>query len=66
MNREYYKNRKQKNSNNSLTINNYFKCKWTKCSNQKTQGGWMDTTRPVYYAAYKGPTSDQKTHTDWK
>ena len=23
-------------------INNYFKYKWTKCSNQKTQSGWMD------------------------
>ena len=30
-------------------INNYFKWKWIKCSNQKTQTGWMDTkTRPLY------------------
>ena len=30
-------------------ISNYFKCKWIKCSNQKTQTGWMDTkTRPIY------------------
>ena len=27
----------------------YFKCKWIKCSNQKTQTGWIDTkTRPEY------------------
>ena len=25
-----------------IPINNYFECKWTKCSNQKTQGGRMD------------------------
>ena len=26
-------------------INNYFKYKWTKCTNQKTQSGWMDTKK---------------------
>ena len=32
-----------------IYINNLFKCKWIKCSNQKTQTGWMDTiTRPIY------------------
>ena len=32
-----------------MYINNYFKYKWIKCSNQKTQTGWMDTkTRPIY------------------
>ena len=31
----------------NIYINNYFKCKWIKCSNQKTQTGSMDTkTRP--------------------
>ena len=25
--------------NRNIYINNYFKCKWTKCSNQKTQTG---------------------------
>ena len=36
-------------SNWNIYINNYFKCKWSKCSNQKTQTGWMDTkTRPIY------------------
>ena len=27
------------NGNRNLYINNYFKCKWIKCSNQKTQTG---------------------------
>ena len=36
--------------------------------NQKTQTGWMDTkTRPIdRCAVYKKPTSDLKTHIDWK
>ena len=25
------------NGNRNIYINNYFKCKWIKCSNQKTQ-----------------------------
>ena len=30
-------------------INNYVECKWIKCSNQKTQTGWLDTkTRSIY------------------
>ena len=32
-----------------MYINNYFKCKWIKCSNQKTQTGWMDTRRKHIY-----------------
>jgi len=31
--------RKQQNGNKYTLINNYFKYKWTKCSNQKTQSG---------------------------
>ena len=27
------------NGNRNIYINNYFKCKWIKCSNQKTQTG---------------------------
>ena len=27
------------NGNKYIPINNYIKCKWTKCSNQKTQNG---------------------------
>ena len=47
-------------------INNYFKWKWIKCSNQKTQTGWMDSKiRPIYMLSVK-PTSDLKTHIDWK
>ena len=39
------KQQQNKNPNNSengnwnISINNYFKCKWIKCSNQKTQAG---------------------------
>ena len=29
----------KKNGNRNIYINNYFKCKWIKCSNQKTQTG---------------------------
>ena len=29
------------NGNRSIYINNYFKCKWIKYSNQKTQTVWM-------------------------
>ena len=29
--------RKQQNGNNYIPINNYFKCKWVKFTNQKTQ-----------------------------
>ena len=30
-------------------MNNYLKCKWVECPNQKTKPGCMDTkTRPLY------------------
>ena len=33
---------KQQNGYKYVCINNYFKCQWTKCSNQKTQGAdWI-------------------------
>ena len=36
----YKMNPKQlENGNKNIDINNYFKCKWIKCSNQKTQTG---------------------------
>ena len=39
-----------------VTINNYFKCKQIKCSNQKTQTGRMDTkTRPIYILSARNP-----------
>ena len=31
-----------------MYINNYFKCKWSKCSNEKTQTGQMDTKQDPY------------------
>ena len=51
-----------------MYINNYFKGKWIKCSNQKTQTGWMDKKKKKthIYAVYKKPTSDLKTRIDWK
>ena len=44
-------------------INNYFKYKWTKCTNQKTQSGWMDIKkkRPIN-AAYTRFIANVKTH----
>ena len=57
----------KKNGNRNIYINNYSKCKWIKCSNQKTQTGWMDKkNKAQIYAVYKRPTSDLKTHIDWK
>ena len=41
-------------------------CKWIKCSNQKTQGIWMAKKTWPTCAAYKRPTSEQNTYTDWK
>ena len=39
----------QENANRNIHINNYLKCKWIKCTNQKIQTDWMDTeTRPIY------------------
>ena len=35
--------RKKEIDSKCIPINNYFKCKWTTCSNQKTQGSRMDT-----------------------
>ena len=32
------------NGNRVILINNYLKCKWIKCSNQKTKVGQMDKT----------------------
>ena len=43
----------------SQVINNYFKCKWIKCSNQKSQTGWWIQNKTHIYAVYKKPTSDR-------
>ena len=37
------------NGNGIIFINNYLKCEWVKCSNQKTKTGQMDIKiRPLY------------------
>ena len=54
-----YRNKSEtvtKNGNKNMLITNYFKHKWIKCSNQKTQTGWMDkTTRPVCMLSLRDP-----------
>ena len=50
------------NGNEIIFINNYLKCKWVKCSNQKTKTGQMDTKiRPLYMLS-KRDTSQNKGH----
>ena len=47
----------------AININNYFECKWMKCSNQKIQGDRMDKeTRLIYMAPTRD--SDLKTSPD--
>ena len=36
------------NGNRNIHIDNYLKCKWIKCSNQKTYTGWVDTKTRLY------------------
>ena len=51
------------NGNRNMYINNYFKCKWIKYSNQKTQTGWMDTkTRPIHMLSTRSPFRPQDTY----
>lgn len=46
--RKNYKS-SQKTMNKCTAINKYFKCKWAKCANQKTEGGRVGKkTRPIY------------------
>ena len=43
-------------SNGVILINNYLKCIWVECPNQKTKTGWMDTkTRPRYMLSTRDP-----------
>ena len=43
-----------------ILINNYLKCKWVKCSNQKTKTGRMDTkTRPLYMLSTRDPPQNK-------
>ena len=46
-------------------MNNNFKCKWTKCSNQKE---WLNRHKigPMYLLPKKRLISDVKTHIGWQ
>ena len=57
---------KRSTKSTSTNINNYFKCKWTKYSNQKTY--WLNghQNKTHIYAVYKQPTSDLKIRIDLK
>ena len=48
----------EQTSNKYISINNYSKYKWTKCSNQKTEGSRMDKNMTHLHAAYKRPILD--------
>ena len=39
---------KFKNGNKYMSINNYLKCQWTECSNQKTQSGRLHKKAKTY------------------
>ena len=44
------------NENTNIYVNNYFKCKWVKCSNQKTKTGQMHTkVRPLCMLSTRDP-----------
>ena len=48
-----------------MSINNYLKWQWPKCSNQKTKSGRLNQkNKSLQYAAYKRPTLEQRTHID--
>ena len=49
------------NGNGTMPINNYLKCKWVECPNQKTKSGWMDTkTRPLYMLSTRDPHQNKR------
>ena len=44
------------NCNGIIIINNYLKCKWVECPNQKKKTGWMDKkTRLLYMLSSRDP-----------
>ena len=48
------------NGNGTTPINNYLKCKWVDCPNQKTMTGWTDTkTRPLYMLSTRDPPQNK-------
>ena len=49
-----------------ICINNYLKCLWDKCFNQKTEWLFGQKTNSLQYSAYKRPVLGQRTHLDWK
>ena len=54
------------NGNGIILINNYLKCKWAECPNQKTKTGWMDTeTRHLYMLSTRDPPRNKgQIHTE--
>ena len=50
----------EENENKYITISNYFKCKWTKCTSQKAQSGSMDFKMSHIFITYKIITLDIK------
>ena len=52
------------NGNGIILIDNYLKCKWVECPQQKTN--WLNgyKNKTLIYAVYKKPTSNLGTHTD--
>jgi len=48
------------NNNKIILINNYLKCKWVECPNQKTKTGWMDIKiRPLYMLSTRDPPQNK-------
>ena len=48
------------NGNKTIPINNYLKCKWVECPNQKTKTDWMDTkARPLHMLSTRDPPQDK-------
>ena len=44
-----------------ISINNNIKSKWNKCSNEKTQGRWMDKkTWPIYMLSTRHPPQNKR------
>ena len=51
----------EENGNRNIYVNNYFKCKWIKYSNQRCRVAEWIQKQDLLYAVYKKPTSDLKT-----
>ena len=54
---------KLENGNSNIYINNYFKCKWIKYSNQKTKTGWINTkTWSIYMPSISNTLQTSNTY----